>query len=96
VSGAAGRSLLLAGVVAGAQDDVRVVDTLAGPATRVRRRVTASLEGRELPAEVVQYAIATPSGAAPVLLSFSTPLVEAADAFVELFDSVAASTTWVR
>lgn len=95
--GQAGRSLLHAGLVqlAGGPSEVAVIDTLAGPATRVHRQVVSSLGGKDLPSEVMQYVIAFPDGDGAVLLSFSTPLLGATEAFFALFDSIAASTRWV-
>jgi hypothetical protein len=43
----------------------------------------------------LDYQLPVPGTEAHLLLTFSTPLVEIADAMVELFDAVAASLTWM-
>lgn len=62
----------------------------AGPAARLRRRQSApTTNGQVVPVESVQYFVPLPVGDRLVLLSFSTPCLGLAEAFVELFDTIA-------
>ncbi|MFD8811177.1 hypothetical protein ACFV23_06750 [Streptomyces sp. NPDC059627] len=85
--------------------ETTVVELAAGTAVRVRR-VTgqpntpppAGAPGRAdevLPSVTVDYQLPVPGTAAQLLLTFSTPLLQIADAMVELFDAVAGSLTWL-
>ncbi|MHB9852811.1 hypothetical protein ACSYGO_26730 [Streptomyces krungchingensis] len=47
-----------------------------------------------LPAVTVDYQLAVPRSEMSLLLRFSTPLIQIADAMVELFDAIAGSLTW--
>lgn len=72
------------------------VEIVAGPAGRVRRRVTAEMDGsHRYPTEVVQYLVVVPGSTGFVMLSFSTPLVGVAEPMCALFDAVAESFRWV-
>ncbi|CAL9536768.1 hypothetical protein SUDANB2_04147 [Streptomyces sp. enrichment culture] len=85
--------------------EVSVVDVSSGPAVRTRRRtgqseqpVPSNMPGspdQALPSVTLDYQLPVPAADAWLLLTFSTPLVQIADAMVELFDAVAASLTWV-
>ncbi|MGH9022491.1 MAG: hypothetical protein ACRDV9_05220 [Acidimicrobiia bacterium] len=67
----------------------------AGPAVRVRRRLQSAIpDGEEVPVESVQYFVPFPDGDHLVLLNFSTPNLALADAFVEVFDAMAATLSW--
>ncbi|MEU9633546.1 hypothetical protein ACGFZZ_00710 [Streptomyces tendae] len=87
------------------QAEVQVVELVAGTAVRARR-VTggpgqtppAGLPGKAeetLPSVTLDYQLPVPETGAHLLLTFSTPLVQIADAMVELFDAVAGSLTWM-
>lgn len=47
-----------------------------------------------LPSVTVDYQLRVPRSDMHLLLTFSTPLVQIADAMVELFDAVAGSLVW--
>ncbi|MFI7395346.1 hypothetical protein [Streptomyces tendae] len=87
------------------QAEVQVVELAAGTAVRVRR-VTGGpgqappvgLPGKAeetLPSVTLDYQLPVPETGAHLLMTFSTPLVQIADAMVELFDAVAGSLTWM-
>lgn len=75
-----------------------VVELPSGPAVR-RQRVT-TVDAAELgaspdsPALLVDYTLLGPSHTL-LLLSFSSPLVQVADALAELFEAVAGTVEWV-
>jgi hypothetical protein len=85
--------------------EVSVVELPAGPALRVReeynpvvdRPPTAETEkdaDYALPSLTLDYQVQVPRAEAILLLTFSTPLVQIADAMVDLFDAVAGSLSW--
>jgi hypothetical protein len=85
--------------------EVSVVELPAGPALRVReeynpvvdRPPTAETEkdaDYALPSVTLDYQVQVPRAEAILLLTFSTPLVQIADAMVDLFDAVAGSLSW--
>lgn len=75
-----------------------VVDLVAGPAVRLRKRTVATVLERSVECDVVQYVIPAPTvalGARRALtLTFSTPTLVVADTFAGLFDTIAASLRW--
>ncbi|MFF7606293.1 hypothetical protein [Streptomyces parvulus] len=87
------------------QGEAEVVQLAAGAAVRVRRTTggpdqepPAGLPGKaeeSLPSVTLDYQVPVPATRAHLLMTFSTPLVQIADAMVELFDAVAGSLTWV-
>ncbi len=75
--------------------DATVVDLAAGTALRRRGRAGADGDGGEaLPSVTLDYQLPVPGTGTQMLLTFSTPLVQIADAMVELFDAVAGSLRW--
>lgn len=88
--------------------EVSVVEIAAGPALRVReeydpardRPPTQTEKDAEkdadyaLPSVTLDYQVQVPRAEAILLLTFSTPLVQIADAMVDLFDAVAGSLSW--
>ncbi len=79
--------------------EVGVVELSTGEAVRVRRR--DAFEGDEdiqLPdgraSTIVTYIVPIPDSDAHLVLAFSTPLEELAEALVEVFDAVAGSLSW--
>ncbi|MER6532665.1 hypothetical protein ABT215_02350 [Streptomyces sp900105755] len=85
--------------------DATVLELAAGTAVRVRRATgqpgtpaPAGAPGsvdEALPSVTVDYQLPVPGTTAHLLLTFSTPLLQIADAMVELFDAVAGSLTWL-
>lgn len=83
---------------------VSVVELAAGPALRVREEYDPARDGAAvkaetgtdyaLPSVTLDYQVQIPRAEAILLLTFSTPLVQIADAMVDLFDAVAGSLTW--
>lgn len=86
--------------------DVSVVELSAGTAVRTRRMTgqrdrsaPPGAPGRSdeaLPSVTLDYQLPVPGMSSHLLLTFSTPLVQIADAMVELFDAVATSLTWLE
>ena len=86
--------------------EATVTELAAGTTLRVRRLTgqpdtpaPAGAPGsadEALPSVTVDYQVPVPGTAARLLLTFSTPLVQIADAMVELFDAVAGSLTWLE
>ncbi|GGR11618.1 hypothetical protein GCM10015536_16410 [Streptomyces griseomycini] len=84
--------------------DASVVELAAGTAVRTRRATgqpdvsaPSGVPGSPddaLPSVTLDYQVPVPGTEAHLLLTFSTPLVQIADAMVELFDAVAASLKW--
>ncbi|WP_461083453.1 hypothetical protein [Streptomyces deserti] len=93
------------GLAADSHTEVMVVDLPAGTAVRVRRATgqpgrlaPVGVPGntdQALPSVTLDYQLAVPGTKAHLLLTFSTPLVQIADAMIELFDAVAGSLTWL-
>ncbi|MEU1202817.1 hypothetical protein ABZ446_42310 [Streptomyces sp. NPDC005813] len=96
----------LAGLLSADGDaEVSTVELPTGTAVRVRRMTGQS--DRPAPADVpggtdqmllsvtLDYQIPVPGAGAHLLLTFSTPLVQIADAMVELFEAVAGSLRWI-
>ena len=77
----------LADDLAAEDDEVTVTEYPAGHAVRVRRRVKVTSLDIHFP---------VPDSGAYLMLSFSTPLDELADAMVGLFDSIASTLRWLR
>jgi hypothetical protein len=64
----------------------------------LRRRVGTGIhdqEGREAPAENVQFFVPLPEVDTLLALVFSTPILPLADAYAEVFDAMAMSASWV-
>lgn len=81
--------------------EVSMEKTAAGRALRVRREIRTEEETREEAREqyafdsvTVDYQLDIPGGQGQLLLTFSTPLVQLADAMTELFDAIGGSLTW--
>ncbi|MFG3025966.1 hypothetical protein ACGFZQ_47050 [Streptomyces sp. NPDC048254] len=79
-----------------------LVELAAGRALRLRRDPEAAPaapptaeENYALPSVTVDYQLIVPGSDMHLLLTFSTPLVQIAEAMVELFDAVAGSLTWL-
>ncbi|MET8447746.1 hypothetical protein [Streptomyces sp. NPDC005209] len=71
----------------------------SGPAVRVRRliRQPGEEDARQVHHSLsLEYHVPVPGTAAFLLLTFSTPLEQIADAMAELFDAIAASLTWTE
>jgi len=75
----------LADTLAGEGAEVSVTGLPAGQAVRVRRRASMTSLDIHVPG---------PGSGGYLMLSFSTPLDELADAMVTLFDSIASTVTW--
>ncbi|WP_033319521.1 hypothetical protein [Streptomyces yerevanensis] len=80
---------------------VSVVELAAGSAMKVRvdpesasTRMQPEDGDYALPSVTVDYQLSIPRSDMQLLLTFSTPLVQIADAMVELFDAVAGSLAW--
>ncbi|QKW09396.1 hypothetical protein HUT18_26410 [Streptomyces sp. NA04227] len=80
----------------GEAKEVSMLDLNAGSALRVRREIAPSGEEGDYaqPSVTVDYQLDIPGGQGQLLLTFSTPLIQIADAMTELFDAVAGSLTW--
>ncbi|WP_329275813.1 hypothetical protein [Streptomyces sp. NBC_01451] len=84
--------------------EVSVVELAAGTALRVREEYDPARDrppvGAEkeaelaLPSVTLDYQVQVPGAEAILILTFSTPLVQIADAMVDLFDAVAGSLSW--
>ncbi|MER7486218.1 hypothetical protein ABTY20_10020 [Streptomyces sp. NPDC126497] len=93
-------------LAADAAIDASVVELAAGTAVRTRRSTgqpdtttPPGAPGRPddaLPSVTLDYQIPVPGTEAHLLLTFSTPLVQIADAMVELFDAIAGSLKWTE
>jgi hypothetical protein len=75
----------LADTLAAEGAEVSVTGLPAGQAVRVRRRASMTSLDIHVP---------DPAGGGYLMLSFSAPLDELADAMVALFDSIASTLTW--
>jgi hypothetical protein len=89
------------GAESGKGREVSVVELAAGSAVRVRVDPEAETTGAKpeaddyaLPSVTVDYQLRIPRSDLQLLLTFSTPLIQIADAMVELFDAVAGSLVW--
>ena len=65
---------------------VTLTEIPAGPAVRVRRRREAT---------TLDIHVVVPESGAYLILSFSTPLDQLADAMVDLFDSIVGTLRWI-
>ncbi len=74
--------------------EVGVIDLPAGPAVRLRKRQAADALGDAHETDVVQFFVPIPGRLNLLVMTFSTPTVELADALGELFDAMAASLRW--
>lgn len=87
--------------------EVSVVELPAGPALRIReeydpardRQAVKAVKTEKdadyaLPSLTLDYQVQVPRAEAILLLTFSTPLIQIADAMVDLFDAVAGSLSW--
>ncbi|WP_405817421.1 hypothetical protein OG241_23060 [Streptomyces sp. NBC_01390] len=84
--------------------EVSVVELAAGPALRVRDEYDPARARPPVPKETeadyalpsvtLDYQVQIPRAQAILLLTFSTPLIQIADAMVDLFDAVAGSLSW--
>lgn len=92
--GGEGRTVSMAELAAGTALRVRVdPDTSVAPPPA---GITAGEEADyALPSVTVDYQLGIPRSEMNLLMTFSTPLVQIADAMVELFDAVAGSLTWM-
>jgi hypothetical protein len=72
-----------------------IVDLPAGQARRVQSRQESASGDQVARAENVQYFLPVPGRAAVLLVTFSTPTLRLAEAYGELFDTMAASIEWV-
>ncbi|MFB8752105.1 hypothetical protein ACH121_32580 [Streptomyces sp. NB004] len=96
---------IAASLASARQGEGEVVQLAAGAALRVRRATggpghapPAGMPGKteeSLPSVTLDYQLPVPATSAHLLMTFSTPLVQIADAMIELFDAVAGSLTWV-
>ncbi|MEU0045749.1 hypothetical protein [Streptomyces werraensis] len=87
-------TLLPPGGASGAAD-ASVVELAAGTALRRRGCTGAESKGGEaLPSVTLDYQVPVPGTETHLLLTFSSPLVQIADAMVALFDAVAGSLRW--
>ncbi|MFI6661726.1 hypothetical protein ACIBL8_40115 [Streptomyces sp. NPDC050523] len=86
--GTSGRSVSLVEITAGRALKVRT-DPEGSPS-----RPTTDEDEYALPSVVVDYQLCIPRSEMHLLLTFSTPLVQIADAMVELFDAIAGSLAW--
>lgn len=83
----------------GERAEVTTGELPCGPAVRCRRQ-ELSEDARELgqpgdrPTTVLDVYLPVPGSGAWLLLTFSTPVPELADAQVEMFDAIAASLRW--
>ncbi|WP_326598408.1 hypothetical protein [Streptomyces sp. NBC_01803] len=83
----------------GESAQVSVVALGSGPAVRSRRQELTP-EARELgqpeerPNTLLEFYLPVPNTGAWLLLTFSTPIPELADAQVEMFDAIAGSLRW--
>lgn len=72
-----------------------MVELAAGTAWRRRGRTDAAPDdSKALPSVTLDYQVPVPGTGTHLLLTFSTPLVQIADAMVELLDAVAGSLRW--
>ena len=75
----------------------RVDELMAGPGLRVgRRQVVSGATGETSEVEIVQWYVPHEGGGRLAVLTFSTPNVELADQFGEVFDAIAQTTRWVE
>lgn len=65
---------------------VTLVDLPAGPAVRVRRQAESA---------TLDIHVTVPESGSYLILSFSTPLNQLADAMADLFDSIAGTLRWI-
>jgi hypothetical protein len=85
--------------------EVTVVELSSGPSVRTLRSTgqpdrpappgVPGSPDETLPSVTLDYQLPVPGADACLLLTFSTPLVQIADAMIQLFDAVAASLVWV-
>jgi len=76
----------LARALAADGGQVTLTEIPAGPAVRVRRQADTT---------TLDIHVAVPESGAYLILSFSTPLDQLADAMVDLFDSIAGTLRWL-
>jgi hypothetical protein len=76
----------LARTLADGGGKVTLINLPAGPAIRVRSQASAT---------TLDIHVAVPESGAYLILSFSTPLDQLADAMVDLFDSIAGTLRWI-
>ncbi|MFE2532871.1 hypothetical protein [Streptomyces sp. NPDC059371] len=91
--GGRGRTVSMVELAAGTAMKVRVDPD----ATDLKEPVLTTSGEKEidaLPSVTVDYQLGVPRSDMNLLLTFSTPLVQIADAMVELFDAVAGSLRW--
>ncbi|SFD29076.1 hypothetical protein [Streptomyces aidingensis] len=79
---------------------VDLTDLPAGRAVRCRRTEVPedAVElgvSEQRPTTLLEYFVQVPNAGLYLLLTFSTPLPELADALVEMFDAIAASLSWI-
>ncbi|NKI42408.1 hypothetical protein [Streptomyces physcomitrii] len=82
--------------------EVSMEKTAAGRALRVRREIRTEEETQQgekqeqyaFDSVTVDYQLDIPGGQGQLLLTFSTPLVQLAEAMTELFDAIGGSLTW--
>ncbi len=76
--------------------DTEIVELPAGRAVRVHKETALTAAGRPAYTDVVQYFLPMPGRFAVLIVTFSTPTLPLAEAFGELFDTMAASIEWVQ
>lgn len=75
-----------------------VTDLPIGRAARLRRRTSSGIhgtDGREVESESVQFYVPFPDFSRTLALVFSTPILPLADAYAELFDTMATTAKWI-
>lgn len=89
------------GAESGAGQTISVIELAAGTAMRVQvdpeetpTGTQRSEDQYELPSLTVDYQLAIPHTDAHLLLTFSTPLIQIADAMADLFGAIAGSLKW--
>lgn len=71
-----------------------VVELPAGEAVRVHKRQVAEAMAGRYESEVIQYFVRVPHERRLVVLTFSSPNLDLAEAMVELFDAMALTLRW--
>ncbi|MGW1062943.1 hypothetical protein ACWD4F_00265 [Streptomyces aureus] len=91
--GVRGRTVSMTELAAGTAMKVRI-DPEAQDAGNPGATAPGEADIDPLPSVTVDYQLGVPRSDMSLLLTFSTPLVQIADAMVELFDAVAGSLSW--
>lgn len=83
--------------VLGRADDVLAADVVnlpAGYAARIRRRQVVEAMGERREVMVVQYYVPVPRRPRMLVVTYTSPTVELADALTDLFDALVSSLRW--